>query len=345
MDQSWPAVANGLVYVGDAYGFVDAFNATTGKLARQYPTPSGVEATPVVANGIVYDSAEAAPCTPSAPPPARSWPASPSAPPRSQPRQLPAGPSTSAITTSTCTPSRYRPAPRSRNTVHCTRGAPAARGAARNLDARRHTRDSGRLPQLSRYPECLKWVANGLRATARPRSLAIMPCEIGARGVRDRQTGLTLHDRARSLRWRAVPPSAASAERAADGPGPSWVTRAGAAAAPGPGCTGKPLPETSTRRTGRSERSGSNDRPKTDPLVIGKEARRSRDRITLSDWRWLPPSAQVTAVRRGCSSLFDGHLGHAGWADLRSGRLIRAGVGQDAPPRSSNWAAPRFPDG
>jgi outer membrane protein assembly factor BamB len=60
LDQSWPAVAGGLVYAGDTHGDVDAFNATTGKLAWQFPTPSGagVEATPAVANGIVYDSAE-----------------------------------------------------------------------------------------------------------------------------------------------------------------------------------------------------------------------------------------------------------------------------------------------
>jgi outer membrane protein assembly factor BamB len=60
LGQSWPAVADGLVYAGDTYGDVDAFNATTGKLAWQFPTPSGagVEATPVVAHGIVYDSAE-----------------------------------------------------------------------------------------------------------------------------------------------------------------------------------------------------------------------------------------------------------------------------------------------
>jgi outer membrane protein assembly factor BamB len=57
LDQTSPAVAGGLVYIGDAFGFVRAFHATTGAQAWQFATPHGVEATPVVANGVVYDSA------------------------------------------------------------------------------------------------------------------------------------------------------------------------------------------------------------------------------------------------------------------------------------------------
>jgi outer membrane protein assembly factor BamB len=54
----WPAVANGLVYIGviGPESGVQAFNATTGKHVWTFPLPAthGPEAQPTVANGVVY---------------------------------------------------------------------------------------------------------------------------------------------------------------------------------------------------------------------------------------------------------------------------------------------------
>jgi outer membrane protein assembly factor BamB len=57
----WPAVANGLVYIGiiGAESGVQAFNATTGKHVWTFSLPAspGPEAQPTVANGVVYIAA------------------------------------------------------------------------------------------------------------------------------------------------------------------------------------------------------------------------------------------------------------------------------------------------
>src|SRR6202521_683144 len=53
-EESSPAVANGVVYVGSADGNLYALNARTGARLWNYPTGTTVGSSPAVANGVVY---------------------------------------------------------------------------------------------------------------------------------------------------------------------------------------------------------------------------------------------------------------------------------------------------
>jgi serine/threonine-protein kinase len=55
---STPAVANGVVYIGDVIdgdGVAEALDAATGARLWYYPTPNGrVDSSPVVVDGVLY---------------------------------------------------------------------------------------------------------------------------------------------------------------------------------------------------------------------------------------------------------------------------------------------------
>ena len=53
--ESAPAIANGVLYVGDGRGYLYAINASTGTLLWSYAVPSDeIDTSPAVANGVIY---------------------------------------------------------------------------------------------------------------------------------------------------------------------------------------------------------------------------------------------------------------------------------------------------
>jgi uncharacterized repeat protein (TIGR01451 family) len=52
--QASPTVANGIVYIGSIHGVLSAYNETTGALLWSYQAPGSIYASPAISNGIAY---------------------------------------------------------------------------------------------------------------------------------------------------------------------------------------------------------------------------------------------------------------------------------------------------